>query len=117
MTPPIGTVHVPPLTLRLATVGTRFLVGPVKPLSHAASTNGRTSRIRFMITPTSWVNPVATSEARQNLEFQLRTSRTEMQDRLALMAFLFGESSAACCAKSAHGMSISYHPLGRQCLI
>ncbi|HCU12684.1 MAG TPA: hypothetical protein DGB72_11230 [Gemmatimonadetes bacterium] len=89
--------------------------GPVKPLSHAASTNGRTSRIRFMITPTSWVNPVATSEARQNLKVQLRTSRTEMQDRLALMAFLFGESSAACCAKSARGMSISYHPLGRQC--
>jgi len=43
-----------------------------------------------MITPTSWVNPVATSEARQNLKVQLRTSRTEMQDRLALMAFLFG---------------------------
>jgi len=49
-----------------------------------------------MITPTSWVNPVATSEARQNLKVQLRMSRTGMQDRLALMAFLFGESSAAC---------------------
>src|SRR5665811_1530839 len=98
-----------PLSFRLATVGTRLLEGPVKPLSHAASTNGRTSRIRFMITPTSWVNPVATSETRQNLKVQLRMSRTEMQDRLALMASLFGESSAACCAKSAHGMSISYH--------
>jgi hypothetical protein len=96
-------VHVALLTFMLATVRTTFLGGPVKPLSHAASTNGRTSRIRFMITPTSWVNPVATSEARQNLKVQLRVSRTEMQDRLALMAFLFGESSAACCGRQRVG--------------